>query len=174
MNNITPNGFIVVDINDDMRSAAQSKATEMGVLRNSIRNGEGNLCGFLGEEVVLKALEGAVSANTFQHDIVYDNLTFEVKTKDRTVSPRINFEASVANYNSTQQADYYIFVSLLRDGDEYVKGYVCGLIPKEMYKKEAVYLKVGDRDPSNGWVVKAACYNLPYEKLSRFGPVEED
>ena len=36
-------------ITDRMREVAHKKAKEMGTLRNSISNGDGNVIGFLGE-----------------------------------------------------------------------------------------------------------------------------
>jgi hypothetical protein len=168
--NITSDGFIEIEITPEMTARAQEKAQEMGELRNSIRRGQGNLAGFLGEEVVLAAWSGSESHNTFQHDITFEDVTFEVKTKDRTVEPRADYEASVANFNTRQQADFYVFVSLFRPKgtQEYQRGYVIGVIEKEAYKQQANFLRVGDTDPSNGWRVSADCYNLPYEKLVSF------
>ena len=167
---ITSEGFIEVEITSEMVERATVKAQEMGELRNSIRQGKGNLAGFLGEEVVMAAWVGSESDNTYQHDITFEGTTFEVKTKDRTVAPRLSYEASVANYNTHQKADYYVFVSLYRvkETNDYVRGYIIGIIPKNDYKTQANFLNVGDIDPSNGWKVSAACYNLPYKELVRF------
>lgn len=166
----TSDGFVEVAITSQMIDLATEKASEMGILRNSIRQGKGNLAGFLGEHATTIALNGATSKNTYQHDIVYEDITFEVKTKDRTVPPKISYEASVANYNPHQVADFYIFVSLLRNKSTniYEKAYVIGLIEKAEYFKKATFLRVGDIDPSNGWKVSADCYNLPYRVLTRF------
>lgn len=167
---ITDEGFIVVHITDEMRNRAEAKSSQMGTLRNSIRNGQGNVCGFLGEEVVLSAWKDAVSNNSFNHDIDLNGIRLEVKSKDRTVPPSLHYETSIANYNSTQTADFYVFVSLLRDkqSNQYTTGYIVGCIPQTEYKKKATPLKVGDIDPSNGWKVKASCYNLSHRKLTRF------
>lgn len=165
---ITDDGFIEIDITEDMITRARIKAEEMGELRNSIRRGAGNLAGFLGEEVVLAAWNGSESCNTFQHDVTFDGTTFEIKTKDRTVPPRLSYEASVANYNARQDADFYVFVSLLRRENVYVKGWVCGIIAKRDYETMATFLRKGDIDPSNGWVVSADCFNLGYRWLTRF------
>jgi len=167
---ITEDGFIEIDITPEMTARAKAKADDLGELRNSIRRGKGNLAGFLGEEVVLAAWGGSISHNTYQHDIEFEGTTFEVKTKDRTVPPSIRYEASVANYNPNQRADFYVFVSLLRrkPDNAYVKGYVLGIISKDDYFRQATFLRVGDIDPSNGWVVSADCYNLPYSALTRF------
>lgn len=166
--NITADGFIEVDITPDMLERAEFKANQMGVLRNSIRQGKGNLAGFLGEEIVLSAWGGSLSHNTYQHDVEFEGTTFEVKTKDRTVRPRIDYEASVANFNARQQADFYVFTSLLRVGLDYTTGYIIGIYSKADYITYSTFLKKGDVDPSNGWVVSADCYNLRYSDLHRF------
>jgi hypothetical protein len=168
--NITREGFIEIDITQEMVDRASEKAQEMGELRNSIRRGSGNLAGFLGEEIVLAAWGGSESHNTYQHDITFEGTSFEVKTKDRTVAPRAGYEASVANFNTAQRADFYVFVSLYRvkETGDYTRGYIIGIIQKETYKDRAKFLKVGDVDPSNGWKVSADCYNLPYDDLVKF------
>jgi len=168
--NITHDGFIEVNITQEMVNRATAKDQEMGQLRNSIRRGKGNLAGFLGEEVVLTAFGGSESHNTYEHDLTFEGTTFEIKTKDRTVVPRIEYEASVANFNTRQKADFYVFVSLYRvkETGDYTRGYVIGIIDKEDYKRQANFLRVGDIDQSNDWKVSADCYNLPYERLIRF------
>lgn len=167
---ITRDGFIEIEITDDMVARARAKDAEMGTLKNSIRNGQGNLCGFLGEEVVLAAWAGSESNNSYNHDLNYEEVTFEVKTKDRTVPPRLSYECSIAHFNDRQTADIYVFVSLYRikETGDYVRGYVLGCMTKDDYKRQATYLKVGDIDPSNGWKVSANCFNVGIEKLSRF------
>ena len=167
---IDENGFIRVEITQEMMEIAKAKAKDLGVLKNSIRKGEGNLVGFLGEELVLVAFPGSKSENTYQHDISTSDLTFEVKSKDRTVDPLLHYEASVANYNTSQRADYYVFTSIFRDKktNAYTHGHIIGMVGKDSYKQMATFLNVGDIDPSNGWEVKAACYNLPYRELTRF------
>jgi hypothetical protein len=175
MMKLTREHFLEIAITPEMLARAKAKADEMGELKNSIRRGTGNLAGFLGEEIVLAAWEGSVSHNTYQHDLTYEEVTFEVKTKDRTVAPRLGYEASVANFNTRQTADFYVFVSLYRikETGDYARGYIIGIIAKESYKEQAAFLKVGDIDPSNGWKVSADCYNLPYDQLARFEGWEE-
>lgn len=167
---ITHDGFIEVVITDEMISRAAAKDREMGELNNSIRNGDGNLCGFLGEEVVLAAWNGSTSQNTYQHDITFEEISFEVKSKDRTVAPLLEYESSVAKFNTRQRADFYVFTSLLRrkGTKDYTKGYVLGIIDKQEYFEKATFLRVGDIDPSNNWKVRADCYNLHYRHLTRF------
>lgn len=169
---ITPEGFIRVQLTPEMKERAQIKAVEMGKLRNSIRRGEGNIVGFLGEEAVLSCWKGSVSHNTYQHDLTFDEVSFEVKTKDRTVVPRLHYEASVANYNTTQNADFYTFVSLFRNKatDVYEEAYVIGIMDKHEYFKKARYMKKDfvDMESENKFRVQGTCYNLEYRELTRF------
>ena len=168
MATVDKNGFFLVSITKSMIERAEKKSIEMGILRNSIRNGEGNLAGFLGEEVVLAAFPESISANTYHHDVLFGDYTIEVKTKDRTVPCRLDYEGSVANFNTSQRSDVYVFVSLLRNKTIYTHGYVAGVIDKNEYFKKAIHLKVGDVDPSNGWKVKAECFNLRYSEMIQF------
>jgi hypothetical protein len=167
---ITTEGFIRVDFTPEMIETATAKAKDLGVLKNSIRKGMGNLVGFLGEEMVLVAFPGAKSENTYQHDISLPGITIEVKSKDRTVAPRLDYDASVANYNTSQRADYYVFTSIFRNKatGEYTHGHIIGMIEKERYKSMATFWRKGEIDPSNGWEVSADCYNVSYRDLKRF------
>lgn len=167
---ITTEGFIRVEIDADMLERAKNKAKEMGILRNSIRKGAGNIVGFLGEEMVLASFPGSISQNTFQHDILFGESTLEVKSKDRTVNPKLDYEASVADFNTRQNADFLVFCSIFRNKttQEYTHGHIVGMFGKSLYIEAATFLRVGDVDPSNGWTVRADCYNLPYSELTRF------
>lgn len=51
-------------ITNDMFVTAREASIEMGVLRNSIRRGDGNLIGFLGEYITREAL-GCTQDNTY-------------------------------------------------------------------------------------------------------------
>ncbi len=172
---ITDDGFIEVLITKEMYDRATEKAAELGQLKNSIRSGEGNLAGFLGEEAVLVAFEDAVSTNTYQHDVTLPDRTWEVKSKDRTVTPDLSQEGSVAAYNTRQGADEYIFTSIYREGGKrnepetgrYTKVYIVGTQAKARYYRRARELTAGQRDGSNNFIVQADCFNLHYRFLER-------
>jgi len=156
-------------ITPDMLARAQAAAISIGQLNNSIRGGAGNEVGCLGEEAFLFLFPGSVSNNTYHHDITYQGMTIECKTKERTVPPQLRYDASVANYNSTQQADCYAFMSIIKNQytDNYVRAYFCGFILTEEYKSKARFLEKGTIDPDNGWVVQADCWNVAYRELDR-------
>jgi hypothetical protein len=174
---ITSEGVIEVEITEDMMARAQAKAVDLGQLKNSIREGEGNLAGFLGEEAVLIAFSDAESANTYQHDVRLPDRTWEVKSKDRTVLADDSYEGSVAAYNTRQGADEYVFCSVYREGGvrgnsesgEYTMVQIMGTQEKSRYYRRARFLKEGDLDAwsRNNFTVQADCFNVYYRMLDR-------
>ncbi len=146
-----------VKITDDMLLRAKHKAEAMGELNNSITKGQGNLAGFVGEEIAQLVLGGTL-VNTYDYDLVLDNgKTVDVKSKRTTAVPKSYYECSVAAFNVKQQCDYYAFVRVL-EGLSY--GWFLGVYPKALYFEKARLLKKGDVDPTNNFTVKADCYNM--------------
>ena len=172
---LTPDGFIEVPITSEMILKSAQRADAMGELKNSIRHGEGNIIGFLGEAITLEALPGSISCPTYEYDIIRAGKRLEVKSKDRTARPKLDYEVSVAEYNAAQRADFYIFTSLYRPKDLIlpIVGYVVGYMQVGEFRAKARFLKAGDIDPSNGWECKADCWNLPISELHRFNKLEQ-
>jgi len=138
------------------------KSKEMGNLNNSITKGDGNLSGFIGEMMVLSFIPESKLFNTYDFDIIYKDNKLDVKTKRTTVIPKEYYDCSVAAFNTKQKCSHYIFTRVLNDLS---KGWLLGWMPKEEYFKSARFLKKGDRDGDNGFIVRADCYNLPINKL---------
>ena len=160
--------MIEVKITDDMKTRAWRKAREMGKLNNSITEGDGNIAGFLGEEIANEVIKGKIT-NTYDYDIVDDDeLRYDVKTKRCTSEPRGYYECSVAAYNTKQSCDYYVFVRIENVKHKWKRSWVLGAYDKESYFKDAKFLKKGQYDPDNGFRVKADCYNIPINKLEQF------
>jgi len=153
--------MIEVKITDKMRSVSHRKAKEMGVLYKSITRGKGNVFGFLGEEIVRKVL-GGKEHNTRDYDLVVNSKTIDVKTKKTSVTPKPNYDCSVADITRKQDCDYFAFVRVLNDQSV---GWFLGLKERDDYFSNAVYLAKGEHDPSNNYFVKADCYNLPISSL---------
>ena len=152
-----------IEISLDMIESARQKSVEMGMLNNSIIRGRGNITGFIGEQVALQCLGGALN-NTFDYDIVLPNgRTVDVKTKQTSVKPLPEYDCSVAKYNTKQKCDFYAFVRV--KGDLTV-GWYLGMIEKERYFEQAQFLTKGEVDPSNGYTVKADCYNVKIRDLN--------
>ena len=73
--------MIEVKITEDMKKRAWAKSREMGVIKNSIMKGDGNIAGFLGEEVANVVIDGTIN-NTYDYDLVaQDGTKYDVKTK---------------------------------------------------------------------------------------------
>lgn len=154
--------MIEVKITDDMLIKARDKSVEMGRLNNSITKGYGNLAGFIGEEIASYVL-GAEQSNTYDYDLVMPNgAKIDVKTKRTSVKPMLHYECSVAEMNTKQECDYYAFVRVMNDMSV---GWFLGVYPKGEFFDDAVFLQKGQLDPSNGYTVKASCYNLPISSL---------
>jgi hypothetical protein len=140
----------------------RARAEKLPILNNSIRQGEGSLVAYIGEEVVKNVLNGEIQ-DTYDYDIVYQNTTVDVKTKERTVAPKPYYECSVADFNTKQDCDEYAFVSVL---DTLKEAWYLGKISKPDFYAKAVFHRKGEVDPANNFTFKADCYNIPISLLS--------
>ena len=138
------------------------RAEKLPLLKNSIRNGEGKIVAFIGEEVAKHVLKGRIE-DTYDYDVIYGQTKVDVKTKERTVAPRSFYECSVANFNTRQDCDEYAFVSVL---DNFQEAWYLGKISKKKFYETATFHKKGEVDPANNFTFKADCYNIPIHKLS--------
>lgn len=154
--------FIYMKINQTMIWRAQKRAKDLGRLKNSITEGEGNYAGFLGELAVKEYIRGTYSTDVerYNHDIICYGKTIEVKTKRRTAPPKLEYEVSIASTSKFQIPDYYVFTSV--DG-EFV--WLLGFISHDEYFHEAKYIKNGDIDISNGFVCRRDMHNLKHKYL---------
>ena len=154
--------MIEVEVTVDMIEQARHKAADLGKLKNSIRNGAGNLIGFIGEQMALEVLKGKW-ANTYDYDVVTeDGYKVDVKTKRTSVKPLPHYDCSIAKYNTKQDCDYYAFVRVRND---LMVGWFLGVVKKEDYFDRARFLKKDTIDEANNFRVKADCYNLAISEL---------
>ena len=158
----------IVPLTDEMRYMANEKSDALGEIRNSIRHGEGNYVGYLGEEAIAAYLGANLMScedgeAKYSHDLVLlSGEKAEVKTKKRRVPPRDFYKAAVAETSRHQRPDVYIFMSYdeLRDEMWVVgqKGYM------EFYAK-ARYVPEGSEDASNTWRSPSAHYAIEHRDL---------
>ena len=158
--------MIEIEVSDYYNVKARVMAKEMGTLNNSITKGEGNIAGFIGEFLVRDYLDGII-AHTYDFDVVANHQSYDVKTKRCTSPPKPYYDCSIAAFNTKQKCDKYIFVRILCKDNRYVKAWILGEYDKEKYFKDARFLKKGQRDGDNGFVVKADCYNMAISKLNK-------
>ena len=84
-----------------MKRYATRSANRMGRIRNSITGGEGNVYGFLGEQIAQVVLGGEIVNKGKNYNVDYDlvledGVTVEVKTKTTKFEPKEYYECSVA------------------------------------------------------------------------------
>ena len=139
-----------VEISLDMIDKARTKSTEMGVLKNSILRGNGNIAGFIGEQIALQCLGGEWQ-NTYEYDILMPNgKRIDVKTKQTSVAPLPEYDCSIARFNTKQDCDSYAFVRVKKD---LTIGWYLGTIGKDSFFDKARFMKKGTVDPSRTWHV---------------------
>lgn len=162
----------VVDVGKDKRKTLLNKsedwADELGSLRGSIENGDGNVAGRYGE-LLFQELFGGSIADHYDYDIAYNGLSIDVKTKRRTVKAKGHYEASIADFNPDQSADLYYFMSV-RCGEvdnPYRFVDLMGYITPERYHEKATFHEKGEKDPANGFTFSADCWNLKYNRLNQ-------
>lgn len=154
--------MIEVNITEEMKKEARQKAEQLGKLRNSITQGDGNVAGYIGELIAQQVMKGELK-ETFDYDLVLeDGKKIDVKTKRTSVKPKDYYECSVAAFNTKQRCDGYAFVRVQNDLS---KGWFLGHLSKDKYFNMAKHLKKGEVDPSNNFVVKADCYNVKISDL---------
>jgi len=160
--------MLEVKITEEMITLAKNRRASMpSCIKNSIMSGERTFEGCLGEVVVASYLN-AEYITTHNFDLIHKEKRLEVKTKVRTVLPKSFYEVSIANYNTRQMCDNYVFVSLLSPPDkskDYKIAHIVGYYPKETFFDNAKFLRKGDVDPSNNYVVRATCWNMRIKNL---------
>jgi hypothetical protein len=160
--------MIEVKITDQMKKRAWGKSKRMGKLHNSITRGKGNIAGFIGEEVANEILKGKID-NTYDYDIVGDDGTkYDVKTKRCTSEPKPEYDCSIAEANIKQKCDKYVFVRVENINGKWGRAWILGWVDKTEYFEKAQHLERGQIDRSNGFMVKANCYNLKIHQLNKF------
>ena len=145
---------------------AQERFAKFPLLNNSIRNREGGLVGYIGEALVLH-LQGGEIKDTYDYDLINTKgVKIDVKTKERKVAPKSNYNCTEADFNPNQKCDRYSFVSVL---DDYKTAWYLGSISKEDFYKKAVFYKQGELDPDSSpnypFKFTADCYNIKIHQL---------
>jgi hypothetical protein len=166
--------MLVIQSTRDILLNAHLKDKKMGLLNNSIMSGKGNFDGFVGENALKHYLNIPLTLdqNTYDYDVVYQDFLIDVKSKKTSVIPRPDYECSVANYNTRQKCTHYVFTRILYHPEKRLPNsiYIMGFLPKEEYYAKARFLQKGQKDGSNGFIVRSDCWNLPYSQLR---PIEE-
>jgi hypothetical protein len=86
--------------------ASKERAKKIGVRKNSIRKGEGNIYGCIGEACLAYYL-GILNKDTYHYDMTYGRKSLEVKAKCRNYPPEAHWMCSVATTSDFQKCDIH-------------------------------------------------------------------
>jgi hypothetical protein len=168
-----PTVRFVGHVTPDDIAAATARAVSMGALRNSIRSGNGNVPGFIGEEVLMRVLRDergldVAHVDGYHYDIAVNGHPLEIKTKQiYTNSFRADYDNAVCAFNARQKGTY-VFLRLQLDARDPARATIghlwfCGCWDSATFKDTetgAEFLQKGQTKPGfNNWRVKASCYN---------------
>ncbi len=168
-----------VRLGADILDTALHRAQSLPVFDGSHRKLQANIVGSIGEVVFEKFLERHEipfedRRESTRHDYVFPGgKTLDLKTKDRTVRPRIHYDNSVPLYNHEhQRPDLYYFISLLRDPsvDEediarFKVAFLLGGIDIVTLDRDGTKWETGQTDPRNGTKFWTACINVSMAQL---------
>ena len=103
-----------------------------------------------------------------------NNETIDVKTKERSTVPRLNFDCSVALYNHEhQRPNYYFFVSLRRNNKanrqdlrRFTHAYLVGAINQKQLHSYGRVIPANTIDHDNGMKNWTSMINISLDKLT--------
>lgn len=171
--------FTRVTITEEVFKKAELRAKTQVVFENSHRQEEANEVGCLGEMIAERwmqkeNIEYEPELDKTTHDyIVGKNITIDVKTKDRTVVPKSNYDNSAPLYNHEhQRPDYFLFISLQRDKNSKSKdlrrfrtAYIVGSISYKELDKIGIPFLENEKDWRNGTKFWTDCLNIEMWQL---------
>lgn len=167
-----------INIPEHVYLKAEERAKNQSIFNKSHRKDEANGVGCLGEVIAeywmdKHSIEYVVELEQTTHDYRVNEKTIDVKTKDRTVKPRIDFDNSAPYYNHNhQKPDYFFFISLERDKDRKDKNlrrfhtaYIVGGISYAEMDRIGLRFLEGERDWRNGTKFWTDCLNVEMWQL---------
>ena len=168
--------MLEVKVTEAMLTSAKNKAAEQGKLKRSFMEGEGNVVGYLGEEIFAKAYPNVERKNGYHSDFIFNGEKIDIKSKKCKSKPKVWYECSIVAYSlKTQKNDRYVFIRVRKDLS---MGWILGTISKEDFIARSHFMRKGRLDISNNYKVKEDCYNLKISDLEPeggyFGIISQD
>jgi len=171
--------FYKVELGSYHWELGKERSDGMPILNKSHRGREANQVGCLGEVLIEEfftthGVRFKDKRKEYTHDYNINQRFFlDVKTKDRTVAPRFQYENSVTVYQmGYQKPDFYYFVSLHRDREtdgtdirRFKEGYIVGGINRNKLFKVGKLWEKGSTDESNGTHFWTDCINIKMSDL---------
>lgn len=154
--------IIETKIQIDMIAKARIYSDKMGVIKNSIMQGGGNIYGFIGELLVADFV-GVPLRHSYDYDMELPNgESIDVKTKKTGWTPKLDYDCTISAFNIKQRCTYYVFTRVKSDLSV---GWLLGYLPKKEYFDAAQFIKKGELDPSNNFTAKTDMYNVKISQL---------
>jgi hypothetical protein len=172
--------IIEISLDESIFEQAEYRLALMPVYKASYRKNGANQTGVIGEIIT----ERWLSANgifysadkTTQYDLrLLNNETIDVKTKERSTIPRLNFDCSVALYNHEhQRPNYYFFVSLRRNNKanrqdlrRFTHAYLVGAANQTQLLSYGRIIPANSVDQDNGMKNWTSMINISLDKLTK-------
>jgi hypothetical protein len=162
-------------INKEILWLAEKRIEDIPILKNSIRGKEANLVGSIGEVLFERFIqdEGLTleketrEKEKYNHDfVIEEEFTVDVKTKDRSVVPKSNYDCTVAQKTlDHQEPDFFYFISLLKKGGVFTDGYLLGAIDTQSLLIRGEKWKAGEVDARNGKTIRVDCVSIEIKNL---------
>ena len=171
--------FFRTELDDRHWGEAFRRSEELPIMNKSHRGYKANQVGCLGEVIIEEFFNDhgvyfRDDRSEYTHDYeINHRFTLDVKTKDRTVVPRVHYENSVPCYQMDyQKPDFYYFVSLYRDKGtdttdirRFTEGYIVGGINRNKLLKIGTLWEKDSIDDSNDTHFWTDCINIKMSDL---------
>lgn len=167
--------IIEISIDRDLlAAAAEIKAKQLPINNKSYMRGDRHLIGALGEILFQNYIKEFVLSNSFDSDIIVNNLRLDIKAKQRTwcnkekllMFAEHGYEGSVQAFSIAEiikkNVDGYVFISISKNLD---KAYIVGWIDKFSFIELARKIEPNTLDKSNNQLSPANNYNVYYKDL---------
>lgn len=135
-----------------------------------LKGGTGQYVGYIGEAVFGKWLKdngipfNYIGDHSRDADFSVQALTFDVKTKNRTVLPKSDYAAQVPMSQKGQETTFYVFTSVLMVRDRAACCDLMGFISKGQFWANCEEVVPGTVN-GNGMVERTQAGTLPYISL---------
>lgn len=156
--------MLELEIPIDIIEKARQRASAQSVNKFTISS-DGRLYGFIAEEIFL-SLFGGVLKNTKHYDIELNGKKIDIKAKSCNTPPKMDYIASISNYQKDHDADIYVFFRIDRN---LTKCWLLGGLSKEEFYKISTFMPKGERDGS--FVCKTDMNNVLISQLKEVNEI---
>jgi hypothetical protein len=169
--------MIKLKITPEIIQKAESKLLNLRKKNNSFMDGERELNGLIGQILACEYLQ-AEDHSTTRYDLIKNGKTIDVKTKTRSVEPRLNahFRCHVPKHCCEEKkCDYFVFVGLEKSLNF---GWLLGKLTWESFKEKAEFCPQGTLDPYSNekfpLIFKASEYSVFIDELEPIKFINND